>query len=79
MEQIIHRSATSDFNALLTAQGMTNASCEVFSITYNPDKKAYDADRWTVWGLFDDTVTDLSAINDAIEKCLYPSDDKPMG
>jgi hypothetical protein len=72
MKQIIHRSATSEFNALMTAQGMTNASCEVFSITYNPDKKSYDAFRWAVWGKFDDAVTDSSAIDDAIEKCLHP-------
>jgi hypothetical protein len=74
MKQIIHRSATSDFNAQLTAQGMTNASCEVFSITYNPHKKAYDDFRWSVWGKFDDAVTDLDAIDDAIEKCLYPKE-----
>ena len=74
MKQIIHRIATSDFNAQLTAQGMTNASCEVFSITYNPDTAAYDPFRWVVWGRFDDAVTDLYAIDDAIEKCLYPKE-----
>ena len=74
MKQIIHRSATSDFNALLTAQGMTNASCEVFSITYNSHKKGYDAFRWAVWGRYDDAVTGLSAIDDAIEKCLHPEE-----
>ena len=53
---------------------MTNASCEVFSITYNPDTAAYDPFRWVVWGRFDDAVTDLSAIDDAIEKCLHPEE-----
>jgi len=69
MKQIIHRAASNDFYALLTAQGMTNASCEVFSITYNPDTR-----RWAVWGKFDDAVTDSSAIDDAIEKCLHPEE-----
>ena len=74
MKQIIHRIATSDFNAQLTAQGMTNASCEVFSITYTPDKKGYNDFRWAVWGRYDDVVTDSSAIDDAIEKCLHPEE-----
>lgn len=74
MKYMIHRSATSNFNALQTAQGMANASCKALSISCNPDKKAYDTDRWTVWGLFDDAMTDLSAIDDAIEKCLHPEE-----
>jgi hypothetical protein len=72
MTQIIHRAASSDFYALLTAQGMTNASCEVFSITYNPDPSKHFG--WAVWGKFDDAVTDSSAIDDAIEKCLHPEE-----
>jgi hypothetical protein len=72
MADIICRHAQDDFFALMTAQGMEDAACYVFSVTYVPS--APSRLSWVVWGRYQSTETTPKEIDKCIERRLFPSD-----
>ncbi len=56
MNHVLCRHCEDDFDALLTAQGMTNAGCEVFSISSNGQHTRMGAmietTKFIVWGRY---------------------------
>jgi len=71
MTQIMCRYAKDDFCALMTAQGMEDAGCCVFSITHVPNAQLML--RWVIWGRFHKTKTTVEEIDRCIEKKLFPT------
>jgi hypothetical protein len=72
MAEIICRHAQDDFFALMTAQGMEDAGCCVFSVTHVPS--APSRLGWVVWGRYQSTETTPVEIDKCIERRLFPSD-----
>jgi hypothetical protein len=74
MAEIICRHAQDDFCALMTAQGMEDASCYTFSITHIPT--AQPMPHWVVWGRFHPAETTVAEIDKCIKKRLYPTSEE---
>jgi hypothetical protein len=74
MAEIVCRHAEDDFFALMTAQGMEDANCCVFSITHVPG--APSMLKWIVWGRFDPAKTTFDKIDVCIKKRLFPADEE---
>jgi len=72
MADIICRHARNDFSALMTAQGMEDAACYVFSVNHVPS--APPMLRWVVWGRYQSTETTPVEIDKCIERRLSPSE-----
>jgi hypothetical protein len=80
MKQIMLRHASDDFTALLTANGMTKAGAQVFSVTNNgpaaPNSftSSHITDyvrpqKFIVWAYVEDAAH-IDKVDKAIEKCL---------
>jgi hypothetical protein len=67
MAEIICRQADSEFNCLMTAQGMEDASCHVFSITARGVQRPT---TWTLWARFHPTETTIEDIDTSIKRRL---------
>ena len=70
MNEIICRHASSNFNCLMTAQGMEDAGCSVISITI--DHGAPQPMQWIAWGRYKPGKTSPEQIDQSIIKRLYP-------
>lgn len=69
MSEIICRHAKSDYEAIQVAQAMEKASCYVFSVTYESEPSFR---RWSVWGKFNPTETEIRYIDEQIDQDVYP-------
>jgi hypothetical protein len=76
MALIITRVAESDFDALTVAQGMEDAGCEVFSITYESDRDLRYP--WKVWGRFNPRKTNGNKIDTCIDARRFPRNEEPQ-
>lgn len=77
MTEIISRVAQSHFDALMIAQGMEDAGCNVFSVIYVAEPgNTFPTFPWSVWGRFDSLKTDANRIDACINGRLFPQDEE---